>query len=246
MENNGDSTPQDSPLNSNEKPANEIDISPLQYRILELAGQLMERHYLLDLDRLFQECLRFLRDVGKQELQSALSDLVRRKILINGRALNRQQLLENPNRDRILAIIRQEPGIHFSRIKADINKESRTVQWHLKMLEKFDFIREERFGNNVVYFDFLQDKLHDRLHYYLHKDGAPAILKSILTHPGISMLDLIDLVQMPRSTVARKLKVLIDEGVVSASYTANQVMTLVIVDNIVPVLQGIFATGANP
>ncbi len=246
MENNGDSTPQDSSLSPNEKLANDIDISPIEQRILELAGQLMERHYLLDLDSLYQECLRFLREVGKQQIQNALNDLVRRKILINGKALNRQQLLENPNRNKILALIQQEPGIHFSRIKANINKESRTVQWHLKMLEKFDFIREERYGNNVVYFDFLQDKQHDRLHYFLHKEGAPAIFVAILARPGIPMLDLIDLVQMPRSTLARKIKALIDEGFVSASYTTNQVMSLAIVDRFVPVLQGILTAGAHP
>jgi hypothetical protein len=246
MGNNGDSTPQDSPLGSSEKPANEMDISPLQVRILEIASQLMVRHYLLDLDRLYQESHRFLRDVDKQEIQSALKDLVRRKILVNGKALNRLQLLENPNRDCILTLVRREPGIHFSRIKAGINKESRTVQWHLKMLEKFDFIREERFGNNVVYFDLLQDKQYDRLHYYLHKDGAPAILKAILAHPGIPLVNLIDLLQMPRSTLARKIKVLIDEDFVSASYTANQEMSLAIVDRFIPVLQRILATGAYP
>ncbi len=246
MENNGESTPRDLSLSSHEKLANEIDISPLQIRILELAGQLMERHYLLDLDNLYLECLRFLRDVGKLDIQNALSDLVHRKILINGKALNRQKLLENPNRARIIMLIRQEPGIHFSRIKAGINKESRTVQWHLKMLEKFDFIREERFGNNVVYFDLLQDKQYDRLHYYLHKDGAPAILKAILAHPGIPLVDLIDQVQMPRSTLARKIKALIDEGFVSASYSDNQAVALTIVDRFVSVLQGILVTGSYP
>jgi DNA-binding transcriptional ArsR family regulator len=245
MENSGDSTPQGSSHFSTDKLVGDIDITPLQQRILEAAALLMERHYLLDLDQLYQECVRFLKDVGKQQIQNALNDLVHRKILINGKALNRQQLLENPNRNRILELVRQEPGIHFSRIKAWIAKESRTVQWHLKMLEKFDFIREERFGNNVVYFDFLQDKQYDRLHYYLHKDGAPAILGTIMNRPGIPLSDLIDQLQMPRSTLARKVNVLISEGFVSAGYTENQVMSLTVVANLVPTLQAIFARWAS-
>jgi predicted transcriptional regulator len=245
MENSGDSTPQGSSLLSTEKPVGDVDMTPLQQRILEVAGQIMQRHYLLDLDQLYQECLRFLKDASRQQIQSALNDLVHRKILINGKALNRQQLLENPNRNKILELIRKEPGIHFSRIKAWIAKESRTVQWHLKMLEKFDFIREERFGNNVVYFDFLQDKQYDRLHYYLHKEGAPAILGTIINRPGILLSDLIDLLQMPRSTLARKINVLVSEGFVSASNLENQGMVLSVVANIVPILQAIFASWAS-
>ncbi|MEX2680902.1 MAG: winged helix-turn-helix transcriptional regulator [Candidatus Sigynarchaeota archaeon] len=204
----------------------------------------MERRYVLDLDDLYKECLRHIKNAEKRQIQNALSSLVHRKILINGKALTRQDLLANPNRNRILEIIRQEPGIHFSRIKACLNKESRTVQWHLKMLEKFDFIREERFGNNVVYFDFVQDKQHDRLYYYLHKDGAPAILKAILNHPGITMVNLIDQLQMPRSTLARKVNVLISEGFVSASYQANQMMCFSVVESVALLLQEIFKSGA--
>lgn len=243
MENNGNPAPQGSPLFSSlEKNAGDIDINPIQQRIIEVAARLMERHYLLDLDQLYQECTRFIKEAPKQQIQSALNDLVHRKILIHGKALNRQQLLENPNRSKILEIIRREPGIHFSRIKAWIGKESRTVQWHLKMLEKFDFIREVRFGNNIVYFDFLQDKNHDKLHYYLHKDGAPAILGTILNRPGgITLSDLIDIVQMPRSTVARKVNVLISEGFVRARYLTNQAMMLSVVEDLVPVLRNIFA-----
>ncbi len=242
VENNSDSNPRDSPFTSPEKPADDIDHTPLEERILDIASRLMERRYVLDLDDLYKECIRFIKDVEKRQVQSALSGLVRRKVLINGKALTRQDLLENSNRKRIFEMVKHEPGVHFSRIKANINKESRTVQWHLKMLEKFDLIREERFGNNVVYFDFLLEKQHDRLYYYLHKEGAPAILKAIMSQPGIALVDLIEQLQMPRSTLARKLNVLVSEGFVSASYQANQVMCLSIVYGIAPALQALFGT----
>jgi len=229
-----------SPSFSTEKPPND---SSLEDRVLFIADQLMERRYVLDLDDLYKECIRVVRDVEKRHIENVLSDLTRRKVLIHGKALTRQVLLENPYRKQILELVKREPGLHFSRIKACINKESRTVQWHLRMLEKFDFIREERFGNNVVYFDFLQDKQHDRLHYYLHKEGAPAILMAILNHPGITIAELIEQLQMPRSTLARKINVLVVEGIVTVSYKETQVMCVSIVEGIVPVLQKALKTG---
>nr|MDO8111817.1 hypothetical protein [Candidatus Sigynarchaeota archaeon] len=242
MANGGDPLPKALPLFSNEKSAEDDEFSHIQQRILDITDHLLEHHYLLDLEVLYYECVRSMRDIDKAQIQLALNDLVRHKILINGKALTRQKLLENPNRQRILELVRMEPGIHFSRIKAAINKESRTVQWHLKMLVKYDFIREEKFGNNIVYFDFLLNKQYDRLHYNLHKDGILSILKNIFVQPGITLMALMDKLQLPRSTLMRKVKTLIDEGLVKVSFLANQMMSLVLAENIVPILQPMLAT----
>ena len=230
------------PLLSNEKQTRNNEISPLQQRILDIADHLLEHHHVLDLENLYFECVRCLQDIEKVQIQQSLNDLVTRKLLINGKALTRQKLLENPNRQRILELIRLEPGIHFSRIKAAINQESKTVQWHLRMLVKFDFIRVAKFGNNVIYFDFLLDKQHDRLHYYLHKEGILVILKQIFAQPGITLGQLINHMQIPRSTLVRKIKILIDEGLVHPTYLANQMMSLFIADKFVPVLHTILAS----
>ncbi len=236
MEDGGNSAKKDLSLLPGEKPDDEI--SQIQKKILDITDRLLEHHYLLDLEALYFECIRCMREVEKLQIRRALNDLVRKKVLINGKALTRQKLLDNPNRQRILELIRAEPGIHFSRIKAAISKESRTVQWHLKMLLKYDFIREEKFGNNIVYFDFLHDnKQNDRLFYFIQKDGILAILKQIFAQPGITIVQLMNKLRMPRSTLVRKVNTLIDEDFVQADYLENQVMSLAIVDAIVPFLK---------
>jgi len=220
--------------------------SPIQEQILAIAYYMMEHHYVLDTDLLYKECKKVMKSASQQSLRAALQDLLNKRYLIGGKAVTRETLLENENRRRILEIIKHEPGVHFSLIKEMVEKESRTIQWHLDMLVEFNFIREVRFGNNVLYFDFLLEKQHDILYYYLHKDGSPAIFKMILSRPGISFQSLLDTLQIPRSTLTRKVKTLIEQGLLMGERQSNQLLGLNIRDDCIPILQSCFSQGLFP
>ena len=223
-----------------------MPLSPVQEQILAIAYRMMEQHYVLDTDGLYKECKRVMKSTTPLSLRAALQDLLNKRYLIEGKAVTRETLLENENRRRILEIIKHEPGVHFSRIKEMVEKESRTIQWHLDMLVEFIFIREVRFGNSVLYFDFLLEKQHDVLYYYLHKDGAPAIFKMILSTPGISFQSLLDTLQFPRSTLTRKVKALIEQGLLTGEYQSNQLVGLNIREDCIPILQSCFSLGLFP
>ncbi|HME50899.1 MAG TPA: hypothetical protein VKM55_01655 [Candidatus Lokiarchaeia archaeon] len=217
-------------------------LSSIQKAVLEIAARLMEKHYVLDIEALHEECLRSMINIDKDVINDAIDDLLSKKYLIHGKAVTRETVLENEIRQRIYIIIKGEPGIHFSRIKGILQKESQTIEWHLMMLVKFNFIRKEKFGINIVYFDFMLENSHDLLYYYLHKDAVPAIFKRLLASPGISFITLMAELNMPRSTLARKLKSLIDQGLLIGTYGANQTLSVRIRDDLVHVLQAIFST----
>jgi Fe2+ or Zn2+ uptake regulation protein len=220
--------------------------SPVHEQILAIAFRMMEQHYVLDTDQLYKECKRVLKSITPPTLRAALQDLLNKRYLVEGKAVTRETLLENENRRRIFEIIKHEPGVYFSRIKEMVEKDSRTIQWHLDMLVEFNFIREVRFGNNVLYFDFLLEKQHDMLYYYLHKDGAPAIFKMILSTPGMSFQALLDTTQFPRSTLTRKVKALIEQGLLKGEYQSHQLASLKIREDCVPILQSCFSQGLFP
>ncbi|HME56279.1 MAG TPA: hypothetical protein VKM55_29030 [Candidatus Lokiarchaeia archaeon] len=214
----------------------------IHLQVYLIAEHWMARHYILDTEALYVDCLRQLKDHGKNEIAQAVNDLVRRKVLVNGAALTRENVLHNQNRVRILTLIKSTPGIHFSRIMDTIQTDPRTLQWHLKMLAKFDFIREERYGNKHVYFDFFLEKSHDVLYYYFQKEGCSDIFRAIMYNEGISFPRLLGIMNLPRTTLVRRIKMLIEADLIVDVTTSGQLASLKIKDLYLPMLKRLLAS----
>lgn len=203
-----------------------LSLDGIHQQVFEIAEQWMARHYILDTESLYMDCMRQLKDHGKNEIAQAINDLLRKKILVNGAALTREKVLDNQNRARILALIKSAPGIHFSRIMEALQTDPRTLQWHLKMLVKFDFIREERFNNKHMYFDFFLDKSFDLLYYYCQKEGCTDIFRVILDYGEISFSKLLDNLKLPRTTLTRRVKMLIEANLIFSVIISGQLISL--------------------
>ncbi|HME51395.1 MAG TPA: hypothetical protein VKM55_04205 [Candidatus Lokiarchaeia archaeon] len=210
----------------------EFQPTPLQERILGIARQLMQKHYVLDSVKLYYACAREIKESDNVDVMRAIDDLIRHKVLFPGKATSREGVLANTCRKKILDTIKAEPGIYFSKVRETIGIDSNTLMWHLKMLEKFDFIRQEKFGNSTVFFEKFQDKDLDLLHYYMHKDSSIDIFKQVITHPGLSFQDLLHFLDLPRTTLVRKLKALIENGLIAVNYTMNRITSIDIPSNL--------------
>jgi predicted transcriptional regulator len=223
-----------------------LSIDGIQQEVYLIAEQWMARHYVLDTESLYLDCMRQLKDHGKNEIALAINDLVRKKILVNGAALTREKVLSNQNRASILALIKAKPGIHFSKIMEEIQTDPRTLQWHLKMLAKFDFIREERYGNKHAFFDFFLEKTHDILYYYLQKDGCSDIFRTMVDHDNISFVALLEITGLPRTTLARRIKTLIEANLIVGITAAGQLASLRIHDSCLAIIKNLLAKTTSP
>jgi hypothetical protein len=159
--------------------------TPLQERIMKIAKELMSKHYILDSRKLYYACAREITEADNIDVMKSIDYLIKKRVLFPGKATSRDGVLKNDLRKRILDIIKNEPGIYFSRIRDAVNLDSNTLIWHLKMLEKFDFIRVEKFGNSTVFFEKFLDKALDPFYYYIHKEDSVDIFKQIATNPGL-------------------------------------------------------------
>nr|MDO8111123.1 helix-turn-helix domain-containing protein [Candidatus Sigynarchaeota archaeon] len=200
--------------------------SPLQERILKIARELMQKHYILDSRKLYYACAREITESDNVDVMKAIDDLIRKKVLFPGKAVSRDGVLKNEYRKMIIDIIKAEPGIYFSRLRDTMNIDSNTLIWHLKMLQKFDFIRAEKVGNSTVFFEKFQDKSMDLFFFYIHKENSADIFKHLVTSPGLSFQDLLKLLDLPRTTLVRKLKVLIENGLLAVEYTSNRITAI--------------------
>ena len=204
----------------------EVELNPLQEKIVSIAEELMDKHYILDSKKLYYACAREVRSHDNPEIMLAIDRLIKRKVLFPGKATTRDDVLANENRKAIFDAIQKDPGIHFSLLRERVDLDSNTLLWHIRMLEKFDFIRIEKFGNSTVFFEYFLEKQMDDLYFYLHKTGSPEIFKEILTEPDLSFRELMKRTDFPRTTLVRKLKVLIEKGFLRVEYTSNRITSI--------------------
>jgi predicted transcriptional regulator len=216
-----------------------VELTPLQKQILAIADGFMQRHYLLDLKELHKEARRALKSETPDSIRYAISGLISKHVIFDGKALTRERALENETRSRIMELITKNPGSNFSTIRNEVGKDSRTVQFHLDILARFAFIRAEEFGNNVAYFENSLGKDYDSFLYYLQKNDAKDIFGVILNHQGITMNELQEHFgsTIPRSSLYRKIRILVDNGCIIENHDANQQSLFDIPDHYCEVLR---------
>ena len=201
-------------------------LDELEQSILLVARRLISRHYLLNTKILYSECARTMKDVDRGKIEASITNLISKKILLDGKAVTRETLMENMTRSALHRLIQTEPGIYLYKIMTKMQIDSRTALWHLHMLEEFALIRSIQIENNTIFFTSDADQKHDIVHYYLHKKNAPDIIKAIMKNPGTSFVQLLTIMGLPRSTLARKVKTLIDVGILIGDHDSSQLTSL--------------------
>jgi predicted transcriptional regulator len=200
----------------------------IEARIVEIADAVIEKHHILIMKNLYYDCTRMLKDVDRFAIFHAIDRLIKRRILFPRATLTRAHVLANHTRDSIYSAIKENPGIHVSKIKRLLDLGSNVVVTHLIILEKFGYIRSKTIGLSTVYFDKALGEMHDRFYYYLHKDDTLDILKALLQHPGTSFVNLFNLLQISRSTLSRKIDILASEGFLIITREANTIKEILL------------------
>jgi len=205
-----------------------VDLEPIELKVLGVAHQLMEKHYILIMEDLLREASRTCKSEGRAAIANAINALVRKKVLFERKAITKATILNNPVRKAIYEWIIYEPGIHFSRLRDMLQKDSKSIAMHVGMLKQFGLVRSVDFDNNTVYFDAALDASFDQLHYYMHKRHVLDAFRVIIEHPNISILDLYNLLQLEISENAflRKINTLVTLGFLSAMRDEGRIIAL--------------------
>ena len=75
-------------------PTSSYEMSSLEDRVFKLAREMMEKHYVLNTKNLYSLCTRVIKNEEKSSISNAISSLLRKKFLIEGKTLSRMDLLE--------------------------------------------------------------------------------------------------------------------------------------------------------
>jgi len=100
--------------------------------------------------------------------------------------LTLEEVLENKNRNIIIDLILNEPGIHFNELLRKTGLAAGNLVWHLDILQTYKVIGKKRVGNFIAYFPYYQKNPLSNVDLKLQKSKLTLeILEMIEKEPGI-------------------------------------------------------------
>jgi predicted transcriptional regulator len=167
--------------------------------IYEIAKEYLQKHPNFAKDELFAVCKRTSK-LPDKEIMTILDYFIHKKVFVAGSRLTSENVLRNEIRNQICDFITKNPGINFTQILTKYRIGPYEGRWHLEMLKKFGFIREQKFEKYSSYFhkNFPQDK--DLIVFILRNANAVKIYSCLKDQP-FKLTDLSNILELHHSTI---------------------------------------------
>lgn len=127
---------------------------------------------------------------------------------------DRDRLLRQPVRERLMRLIGRQPGIHASEICRETGEAWGTVQYHLGLLQDNALVSSLEAGRERRFFPQEMDPRRARLLGALHQGRREQIARYIQEHPGQRQVDVCKALSLSRKTFRASVSALIDAGLV--------------------------------
>ena len=114
-------------------------------------------------------------NLNKNSIEIIIKNLIKKRILIPGTKLMKNNIIEHPIRNEIYNYIRKNPS-NINDIMKAINIGSNQALWHLSCLEKFRFTRSKKIENQRIVFEYESNSDLDEFYYYLKQDVVRDII----------------------------------------------------------------------
>lgn len=130
--------------------------------------------------------------------------------------LGRDDLLDNQVRARILDAVEDDPGGTVTDYADVADVDRTTARYHLRMLERFDYVMSDRLRGRTRYFENhgRWDAFARRAIAHLRNRSTRQLVAAVLEDPGRPCPDLADRAGLSESAVYRKVDRLAEIGIV--------------------------------
>ncbi len=118
-------------------------------------------------------------DLNRNKIEQIIKKLIKKRIIIPGTKLMKNNIIENPTRNEIYNFIKNTPS-NINEIMRALKIGSNQALWHLSCLEKFEFIRSKKLNNHRIFFKFDSNPKLDKFYHYLKKDIVLKIIKFMI------------------------------------------------------------------
>ncbi len=153
---------------------------------LELIQEYVEKHKRFDpasiVPYLSSRFSRASININENGIKKIMRSLIEQNIVVEGSILTRKNIFNNNNRYRIYSNIQKNPGTHLSKLVKKVNMSSAVVRWHLSVLGRFQFVRAEKIGNRVAYYDQKGEHRDTEMLHFISREKCKRIIQYLLVN----------------------------------------------------------------
>jgi predicted transcriptional regulator len=154
--------------------------------------------------------VRYDPNINENRIELILKQLIKKRIIIPGTKLMKNNIIEHPLRNEIFNYIKKNPS-NINEIMRFLNVGSNQALWHLSCLEKFQFIRSKQINNHRIFFKFDSNSNLDKFYYYLKKEIVQNIIEYIKKeNKALKITEIANGLKKNHGTVKKYLDILID------------------------------------
>jgi predicted transcriptional regulator len=147
-------------------------------------------------------------NINRNSIEKIIKKLIKKRVLVPGTKLMKNNIIEHPVRNEILNLIRQTPS-NINEIMNAINIGSNQALWHLSCLEKFQFVRSKKIDNQRVFFESDLNPEFDELYFYLKQDIVKEIINFMVGEKKeFKITDIVNGLNKNYNTTKKYLKIL--------------------------------------
>ena len=156
-------------------------------------------------------------------IREILKKLINKKFIFEGSKLFKDDVLVNENREKIYEFIKNHPGVYFNRIARELKLSNYILAWHLKILLRFEFIRNKTIHNHETFFNFEMPIKYDDILFFISKEKVEKIIKYLLDfQEGVSKTKISKELKMHSSTVTKYLTTLENMKIINSKKLSNK------------------------
>ena len=161
-------------------------------------------------------------NINRNKIEIILKSLIKKRIIIPGTRLMKNNIIENPKRNEIFNFIKKNPS-NINQIMKALNIGSNHALWHLSCLEKFQFIRSKKISNRKMFFKFDSNPKFDELYYYLKMKIVQNIINLLeKENKALKITEITTNLNKNHSTVKKYVDVLINLKLIEIEKEKNK------------------------
>ena len=127
---------------------------------------------------------------------------------------DRDNLLDQPMRRRLVDLIASRPGIHASELCREAGEPWGTVQYHLSLLHKGELVQAVEAGRERRFFPNGIEPGRARLLALMNQGRRPEVAQFIRANPGVRQVDVCEALDLSRKTFRHSVQPLVAENVI--------------------------------
>ena len=161
-------------------------------------------------------------DISSSGVLAILNSFAKKNLIVEGSKLLKPDVLNNKNRKEIFNLIQNSKGINFNRIAKKLNLRYQVLEWHLKMLLKFDYIKIIEIDGKNVYFDSEELSELSKIKHIISRDKYRKLINYLEDNNlGTTKTKLSNVLKMHPRTIYKYLSKLEEYNIVFKEIISN-------------------------